>query len=151
MSESRIRNYWQPLIGFISIGVFVLCSLLVACRSNNNIELARQAVVQFHAQLDSEQYSILYAGADKKFHNFTSETDFAKLLEMVHRKLGTVEQSNLRNTEVAWFAGQGATVTLVYDTSFAAGSGTEQFVWHISDNRATLYSYRINSKDLSVK
>jgi hypothetical protein len=142
------RNHSYPLTHFVSTGVLALCSLLSACSSNQNIELAKLAVEQFHSQLDSEQYSILYTAADEKFHAATSESDFTKLLQVVHRKLGTVQKSNLRNTGVAWFAGQGATVTLVYDTSFTVGSGTEQFVWHISDNRAMLYGYHINSNDL---
>jgi len=125
--------------------------LLSACRSTKNINVAKQAVEQFHSQLDSERYNALYAAADDKFHNVMTEPDFTKLLSAVHRKLGTVQRSILRNTGVAWNAGQGATVTLAYDTTFAAGSGTEQFIWHISDNRATLYGYHINSKELVTK
>jgi hypothetical protein len=105
----------------------------------------------FHAQLDTEQFSSIYAAADDKFHAATSEGDFIKLLQAIHNKLGTVRDSSLRNTGVAWFAGQGASVTLVYETRFSDGAGTEQFVWHIKDNQASLYGYRINSNDLITK
>lgn len=130
----------------------VTCVLLSSCgATSKSVDLAKQGVEQFHSQLDSEQYAALYAAADEKFHKATNESDFVKLLQGVHRKLGNIRNSNLRNTGVAWFAGQGATVTLVYDTNFAEGSGTEQFVWHISDNRAALYGYHINSNDLVAK
>jgi hypothetical protein len=133
----------------------MICStsmLLSSCGSSTkSVELARQGTDQFHSQLDSEQYAAIYAASDGKLHQATSESDFVKLLQGVHHKLGTVQQSSLRNTGIAWFAGQGATVTLVYDTRFAEGSGTEKFVWHINDNRAALYGYHISSNDLVTK
>jgi hypothetical protein len=122
-----------------------------ACGSGRNIGLAAQAVEEFHSQLNSERYSLLYAHADAKFHSATTESDFTQLLQTVRQKLGTVQSSSRRSTGVAWFAGQGATVTLVYDTSFASGVGTEQFVWHVKDDRATLYGYHISSNNLIAK
>lgn len=128
------------------------CVLLSACGSSTkSIQLAQQNVEQFHSQLDTEQYAAAYAACDEKFHQVTSESDFVKLLEAIHRKLGYVRQSNLRTTGIAWFAGQGATVTLVYDTKFADGAGIEQFVWHIRNNEATLYGYHINSNEPVTK
>lgn len=126
--------------------------LLSSCGSSTkSVEVAQQNVKQFHSQVNSEQYAAVYAACDEKFHQVTSESDFVKLLEAVHRKLGNVQQSNLLNTGVAWFAGQGATVTLVYQTKFAEGTGVEKFVWHIKDNGAALYSYNINSNELVTK
>ena len=66
-------------------------------------------------------------------------------------KLGSVRKSNRVNTGVASFAGRGTTVALLYDTDFLHGTATEQFVWHIKDDHASLYSYRINSNDLIKK
>jgi len=136
--------------------VFVLlcgtCILLSSCGSSTkSVELAQQSVEQFHSQLDSEQFAGLYAASDEKLHQATSESDFVKLLDAVHQKLGNVQQSNLRNTGVAWFAGQGTTVTLVYQTKFAQGTGMEKFVWHIKDNAAILYGYNINSNELVTR
>lgn len=145
-SGAHDRNFWFLVVPF------VICSLLSSCTSGTkDIELAKQGVERFHSQLDSERYEALYVGADEKFHNATTEPDFTKLLEAIHGKLGTVRGSNLRNASIGWFAGQGATVTLVYDTTFSDGSATEQFLWHISDNRALLYGYHINSNDLITK
>src|SRR5580700_9556933 len=134
------------------VSICAVSVLLCSCGSSTkSLELAEQNVQQFHSELDSEQYTAVYAASDEKFHEATTESDFVKLLEAVHRKLGNVQQANLRNTGVAWFAGQGATVTLVYETRFTEGTGTEQFIWHIKDNGAALYSYHINSNELVIK
>lgn len=138
---------------YVSSAFLIAAScLLASCGSSSkNVQLAENNVGMFHAQLDTEQYNSIYAAADDKFHAASSEGDFVKLLQAIHNKLGTVQESSLRNTGVAWFAGQGATVTLVYDTRFSDGTGIERFVWHIKDNQASLYSYRINSNDLIMK
>jgi hypothetical protein len=152
MANFRGRNC--PILRTLSVFVLLCgtCVLLCSCGSSTkSVKLAQQSVEQFHSKLDSEQFAGLYAASDEKFHQATSESDFIKLLDAVHRKLGNVQQSNLRNTGVAWFAGQGATVTLVYETKFAQGTGMEKFVWHIKDNGATLYGYLINSNELITK
>jgi hypothetical protein len=113
--------------------------------------LAKQGVADFHSQLDAAQYAAMYQAADPQLHSITSETDFVKLLDAIHRKLGTVRQANLQDWRAGWYVGQGATVTLTYNTSFSAGSGTEQFIWHVNNNRALLYGYHINSADLIEK
>jgi hypothetical protein len=131
--------------------LFIGCSLVSCGSSSKNLQLAQDSVGLFHAQLDMEQYGSIYGAADDKFRNASTEADFVKLLRAIHTKLGAVRESNLRTSGVAWFAGQGATVTLVYDTKFMNGTGSEQFVWLIKDNQTTLYNYRIDSNDLIVK
>jgi hypothetical protein len=105
----------------------------------------------FHSQLDSEQYSAIYQAADVKMQNATSESDLEKYLEAVHQKLGAFQNSTLRSWGVVLRGDQGATVKLVYDTSFTRGDGTEQFVWQIKDHHANLDSYRISSRVLVTK
>lgn len=151
MANFRGRNCPIQRTLFVFVLLCGTCVLLCSCGSSKSVALAQQSVQQFHSKLDSEQFVGLYAASDEKFHQATSESDFIKLLDAVHRKLGNVQQSNLRNTGVAWFAGQGATVTLVYETKFAQGTGMEKFVWHIKDNGATLYGYFINSNELITK
>lgn len=114
-------------------------------------DLAKQGVAQFHSQMDAEQYVTLYAAADPELRKASSQDDFTKFLAAIHRKLGEVKQSTLRNWNTSWNTGQGTIVTLTYDTTFSTGSGTEQFLWRISDKRALLYGYHINSDDLIEK
>lgn len=143
---------WGLPNAFNFVAICAVGILLCSCGSSTkSLELAKQNVEQFHSELDSGQYTAVYATCDEKFQEATSESDFSKLLEAIHRKLGNVQQANLRNTAIAWFSGQGATVTLVYETKFAEGTGTEQFVWHVKDSGAALYSYHINSNELVTK
>jgi hypothetical protein len=134
------------------LALLAVSFLVSSCgNATKSLELAQQNVEQFHAQLNTEQYGAVYAATDDKFRQTTSEADMVKLLEAVHRKLGFVQQAKLRNKGIAWFAGQGATVTLIYDTKFAEGTGAEKFVWHINDGSATLYGYNINSNELVTR
>lgn len=41
--------------------------------------------------------------------------------------------------------------TLTYDVDFSEGKGNEQFVFHISGDRAALYHYNVNSPLLIIK
>jgi Protein of unknown function (DUF4019) len=152
MANSIGRNFPIQLMQCVFALLCGTCFLLSSCGSSTkSVELAQQQVEQFHSQLDSEHFTGLYAASDEKLRQASSESDFVKLLDAVHRKLGNVQQSNLRNTRVAWFAGQGATVTLVYETKFAQGTGMERFVWHIKNNGAALYGYHINSNELVTR
>ena len=145
LSLLRMRN-------FLAI-VCASCMLLSSCgrSSAKSLGIAKQNAEQFHSQLNSEQYTAVYASTDEKFRVVTSEPKFTKLLEAVHRKLGNVQQSNLRNMYIGWPTGRGQTVSLVYDTTFAQGTGTEHFTWIVKDSNTTLYSYYINSDDLIEK
>lgn len=141
-----------PLRRYALLLALPLLGLLISsCGSAQNLVLAKAAADDFHSQLDTEQYATIYETTDDGFRKITSEPDFTKLLQSVHRKLGNVQEAQNSGTAVAWFFGQGATVTLVYQTRFQEGTGTERFIYHVRDNRASLYSYRIFSNDLIVK
>lgn len=143
-----VRTQFVPRIPRACVGLVVACITIFGCGSSKNVDIAKQAVEMFHAQVDTEQYNAVYVAADEKFHQATTEADFSRLLDAVHRKLGPIQHSDLRGWRTGWYAGQGATVTLTYDTTFATGKGTEQFLWHISGDQALLYGYHINSNDL---
>ncbi|HXW57098.1 MAG TPA: DUF4019 domain-containing protein [Candidatus Cybelea sp.] len=138
----------RVLVGILFLAPLVLCSCASVVKDT---ALAKDAVGQFHSQLDAGQYTALYAAADPKLHEATTEAEFTRLLEAIHDKLGTVRQAELRTWNTGWYLGTGTTVTLVYNTTFSGGSGTEQFTWHVSSDRATLYGYHINSIDLIAK
>ncbi len=135
------------------LGLFILIALLVICNSCSLTKgkgIAEAAVAQFHSQYNAEQFREIYAQADNEFKKSASETDFVTLLEALHRKLGTVKQSN----ETGWGVNAtplGTMATLAYEVEFSEGKGTEQFVFHISGDKATLYHYNVNSPLLITK
>jgi hypothetical protein len=113
-------------------------------------EIAERAVNVFHLQLDSERYSETYAQADEDFRKASSQEEFEKLSRAIHQKLGKVQSAN----QVGYIvnaSSSGTYVTLTYDSTFANGKATEQFVWRLKGDQAALYKYSINSADLITK
>lgn len=147
----REYGVWVRRAGW-TVLLVVVCLAGISCGSTTKAKaLAENGAAMFHSQLDTEQYTAIYAGADDKFKNATSEADLTKLLTAVRTKLGMMHESKLVSWHVGFYTGTGETVMLVYDTKFADGAGQEQFSWHIQNGVATLYGYRINSNDLISK
>lgn len=113
-------------------------------------ELAEPAVVNFHAQFNAEKYSEIYNQADDEFKKSVNEKEWIELLEAVHRKLGTVTKSDSASWNVNTTT-SGTFATVTYDVEFSEGKGTEKFVFHITDEKALLYNYNVNSPLLITK
>ncbi|HEX4004451.1 MAG TPA: DUF4019 domain-containing protein [Candidatus Acidoferrales bacterium] len=139
---------------FVAIATCLVISAALAlssCGYGENKTIAESGVVSFHSQLNAGQIDAIYSGADDTFRKATTQPDFDAFMGAVHRKLGDVQQAQLTNYQTGYFTGQGAVVTLVYHTQFAAGAGTEQFIWRIQHKRPLLVGYRINSNALILK
>jgi hypothetical protein len=65
--------------------------------------------------------------------------------------LGTVRKSERSNFQIGRSTRRGTVVTLVYQTTFDQGAGTEQFLWHMRDNQPRLLGYHINSNALIMQ
>jgi hypothetical protein len=133
------------------MSLFFFLTALISCSSGKSLEIAAKAVDQFHSQLNSEQYQTLYAAADEGLHKAGTEADFVALLQAVHKKLGNVQSSKRSNFQIGISTGQGTVVTMVYDTTFEQGPGTEQFLWHMQGDQPVLLGYHINSNALITK
>jgi hypothetical protein len=124
--------------------VALLWTAASACSLTRGKGIAEAAVVRFHDQFNAAQYHEIYEQADQAFKKSASEDEFVALLEAVHRKLGTVKEAHSSgwgiNTTMA-----GTMATLTYDIEFSEGKGNEQFVFHISGDKAALYHYNVNS------
>ena len=133
--------------------LIIVAALLVAsssCSLTKGKGLAEAAVKQFHNQYNAGQFREIYNQADGEFKKSASEADFIALLEALHRKLGTVKQSN----PAGWGVNatpMGTIATLAYQVEFSEGKGTENFVFRISGDKAMLYNYNVNSPLLITK
>ena len=134
-------------------GLFLLLLLAasLACSITEEKSLAEEAVTQFHARLDAGQFQQIYSDADEAFKKATTEKDAIALFDAVHRKLGPVKESRQQTFFVKYDVTMGKIIRLTYGTEFAEGKGTEEFVWRISDGRARLMGYNINSPTLVIK
>jgi len=130
------------------ISLLVLFALLFAgstsCSLTKGKGIAEAAVVQFHKQFNAEQFHDIYAQADDGFKKEVNEADLTELLQAVHRKLGTVKQANAASWGVN-ATPTGTMATLTYDVEFSEGKGREQFVYHVTGDKALLYHYNVNS------
>ncbi|HEY2975301.1 MAG TPA: hypothetical protein VGJ48_22485 [Pyrinomonadaceae bacterium] len=128
-------------------------ALLVAvssCSLTKGKQIGEHAVVQFHNQFNAGQYHDIYSQTDEGFQKASSEPDTIALFEAIRRKLGTVKNSN----QVGWHVNatpMGTMVSLAYEVEFSEGKGTEQFVFRVSGDKASLFNYNINSPVLITK
>src|SRR5271169_5699935 len=104
-------------------GILAVSAFLSGCASEEReLKVAEAAVGVFHSQLDSEKYAAIYQAASARMKETTSEPDFVKLLQGVHRTLGGAQDSAPKR--VVFLLAQG-TIRLDYDTTFARGAGRE--------------------------
>lgn len=138
------------MAGMVRQFIVLACAgLLTACGVQEAFEDAEQEIGTFHHQLDSESYAAIHAATAAQFREASTEEDFSRLLEAIHTKLGAVVSSKQAN----WAANTNngvSTVTVVMETEFEQGSGTETFVYLWEDEGLDLLSYNINSTDMMV-
>ena len=144
----HLPHYTQARLNLVLVAL--LLALVSACSLTKGKGIAEAAVVKFHDQFNAEQFHEIYEQTDDGFKKSVSEDDFVALLGAVHRKLGTVKQAH----SAGWGVNAtptGTMATLTYDVDFSEGKGGEQFVFHISGDKAALYHYNVNSPLLITK
>jgi hypothetical protein len=128
----------------------VVTLLTGSCSMVKDSKTAEPAVEKFHQQFNAGDFAQIYADCGDQMKGVATEKQLTDLLDAVHRKLGTYQNSN----EVSWHVDMGPLtnmVTLVYDTQFSEGKGTEHFVISVKGEVAKVEGYNINSTDLIVK
>ena len=108
------------------------------------------AADEFHQRFNEQKFKELYAAGHADLKAATTEADFVKLLEAVHRKLGR----HTGNSSSGWRINSHnlkTTVALTQDAVFEQGKGTEVFTFVISGESCLLQGYDIESKDMMLK
>ena len=123
--------------------------MTAGCSAGKVKQLAEQSVTKFHSQLDAEQYHEIFSQASTEFQKSATETELSEFFSAVHRKLGNVQNAK-EQTFFVNYGTAGTMVTLTYQTDFAAGRASEQFVWRVGD-QPVLVSYRVDSRLLITK
>lgn len=143
MKSKATKKLSPVLIGAL------LCATL-SCSMSKDKGTAQQGVEKFHRQFNQEQYRDIFTEASEDLQKATSEDELTNFLSAVHRKLGNVKSSDQTGWHVN-YTPSGTIVTLGYGSEFDEGKATEQFVWRVSGDHATLLSYNINSPVLIMK
>ena len=133
----------------IKLLLCVACLFFLAssCSMVKDSKTAEPAVERFHAQFNAKEFAAIYQDAGAEMKSVATEKELTDLLDAVYRKLGTYQRSE----PVSWHVDTGpltSMVTLVYNTDFSDGKGTEQFNISVKGNTAKLEGYHINSNDL---
>jgi hypothetical protein len=130
--------------------LLLLVALQTSCGVQKGKEAAEKAVEKFHNQLNAGQYHQIYTESDEGFRKGVTEETTTALFDAVRRKLGTVQQAKTTGWHVNANTG-GTFVTLSYTVDFSEGKAVEQFVYKVSDGKALLFNYNINSPLLITK
>jgi opacity protein-like surface antigen len=137
---------WMMRIAAATMTLFLLAS----CSMSADSRLAEDAVPQFHHALDAGDFDAIYEGSANDLKQAASQKDFLDLLEAVHRKLGLSQSSNRQGWNVNYNTA-GTFVTLSFQTTYAEGKASEQFVYRLQDGKALLAGYHISSLALITK
>lgn len=127
----------------------VVALLCAACAGGVSTAAAEKEVAEFHARYDAGQFAQIWTDADDSFRGSTAEPDFLRFIGAVHRKLGAVQETKVVGTNTFYGTG-GTRITLVHETTFKSGKGTEQFVLRMDGDSARLVGYHINSNALVI-
>jgi len=68
----------------------------------------------------------------------------------IRRKLGQWRDSELTDIQVNYDS-DGTSISMRYETKYADGSATEQFIWVTDGDKTLLQSDQIDSKDLILR
>jgi len=129
--------------------IAAIAVVLAGCSMSADTRLAEQAVVRFHEMLDAGQSDAIYSEAADELKKASTRQEFVALLDAVHRKLGDTRSSDQKGWNVNYQT-SGAFVTLNYQTAYAKGNASEQFVYRLQDSKALLAGYHINSNALII-
>ena len=121
-----------------------LVTFTSSCSLTKSKATAETAVGRFHDRFNAGQFHEIYSQSDPELKKVATEEDFVALLDAVHRKLGTVKETHSSGWGVN-ATPMGTMANLSYDVEFSDGKGSEQFVFHVSGDKATLAGYHVNS------
>jgi hypothetical protein len=123
--------------------------MFCSCSMSRDVEIARQAVEQFHRQISAGQYDAIYDAADPAYRQSLSREANRNFFSRIRHKVGALQ--NTKNT--FYFvnaATKGTLVRLQYKTQCRKGELDEQFILRVEENRAALVRYETSSPLLSA-
>ena len=128
MTKSRLA-----LIGL------VLCALLPGCSTHGNADVASEAVVKFHHNLDQGLYQSILLEGDPEYK---ANTFNATYLQKAHEVAGKVKNSIGARVGSQSY-GDEAQITMLYKTEFENYRAAETFVFGVKDGKARLKFYEV--------
>ena len=125
------------------------CVVVAACTFGSTGS-AEEAVHEFHRRFSAQAFGEVYSESDQAMQETTSEEGLTDFLQSLHEKLGPVQETRRTGWHVNVGA-KGRIVTLQYETDFANGHGSEQFIFRLHGEKARLQGYHVSAPVLITK
>src|SRR5215471_7611555 len=119
--------------------LLVLGSALAACSTSGNADVASEAVVKFHHNLDQGLYQTILLDGDPEYKGNSYNATY---LQKAHEVAGKVKDS-VGGRISSQTMGDGYQVTMLYKTEFENYRASETFVWGVRDGKAWLKFYEV--------
>jgi len=115
--------------------------LVAACGGTDE---AKHGVAEFRSRAAQKSYGEIYRTAGAELRQTATEEQFERFMTTLDRRLGTWQSA----AEPAWNVTRGTgghLVRLTYQSQFAKGAASEQFVWRMQTDGPALLGYHVNS------
>lgn len=129
--------------------LILAAATLQGCGQQENFDNAEQSVTLFHDRLNRGVYEEIWELTAPNFRDGQVRDNARAIFSAMHSRLGMVLESQNIGTSYYTSGDDGATATLVYQTTFERGSGTEVFTFIIESGTSMLWGYNINSDDFT--
>lgn len=123
--------------------------LVAACNPGAQLEDAQARIEQLHAIYNDNDSKALYRFGGDAFREAVSPEQADDLMALFHARLGTIK-STQQTSFNAGFNNGTATTTVVMETRFEQGTGTETFVFKGSGETMELLAWNVNSQRLEI-
>jgi len=138
------KKYFLLCLSLVFIFALSGCSDLAAAKP-----AAEDAMVDFHNLYNEKQFKSIFDSSHDEFKKASNFESFSEFMEAVHSKLGNMVSTENHNWNAKSF-NLTTTMVLQQKTTFENGVGIETFTYRIEDEKAILFAYNINSRDLIV-
>ena len=133
-----MKKFW-PMLAALTV--------IAGCNPAADTKAAEQGVTAFHASLNAGRFDEIYTRTDADFKAISTQQDFTKLLDVIHRKLGNFKSGTTVGWNVNVNNGEHY-VTLNRKADYERGPADEQFIFKLDGDKPLLVGYHINSNTL---
>ncbi len=123
--------------------MWVIASALLVAACGGTDE-AKHGVAEFRSRAAQKSYGEIYRTAGAELRQGATEEQFERFMITLDRRLGAWQSA----AELAWNVTRGTgghLVRLTYQSQFAKGAASEQFVWRLETGGPALLGYHVNS------
>jgi hypothetical protein len=124
----------------LALVALLLGSAIPGCATHGNADIASEAVVKFHHNLDRELYQEIMLDADPEYR---ANTFYATYLKRA-REIGGKVKDSVGGRVASQAEGAEHQITMVYRTEFEHYNVSETFVFGVKDGKARLKFYEVN-------